>query len=132
MATKSGAGDDWKSTKRITKSTIDATPLPPSGKRTTLWDTDVKGFGLRLTASGVRTYILRYRMGGRDTPIRTVTIGQHGSPWTADLTRKRAIELLTQVRSGRDFVAERDAAKAKAQFDEVAREDRMFARLADS
>ncbi|MES2096765.1 MAG: integrase arm-type DNA-binding domain-containing protein [Pseudomonadota bacterium] len=131
MARKRGAKDDDELPRRLTKSIVDDAPLPPSGKRTMIWDADVKGFGVRVTASGVRTYLLRYRMGGRTTPIRTVTIGQHGSPWTVDQARRRAAELLTQVRSGRDLVAEREAEKEQAQADAGEREKRMFAVMAD-
>lgn len=116
-----------KSAVRINKSTIDAVALPARGKRTMIWDNELRGFGVRIAASGARTYILRYRMGGRDTSIRTVTIGQHGSPWTADQARKRAADLLLQVRLGRDVVADRRADKMKAQDDAIARKERLFA-----
>ncbi|HEX4694443.1 integrase family protein [Sphingomonas sp.] len=121
-----------KTTARISKSTVDAMARPASGTRGMLWDTEVKGFGVRITANGVRTYVLRYRMGGADTPQRMLTIGRHGSPWTAELARKRAVELLAQVRLGTDHVAERDAAKAAAVADLDARADRMFAAFADA
>lgn len=120
-----------KSTARINKSTVDAMPTPTPGGRAMLWDTEVKGFGVRIAASGVRTYLLRYRMAGRDTPQRTLTIGRHGSPFTADQARKRAVELLAQVRLGIDHVADRDAAIAAAIAGLDARADRMFASFAD-
>lgn len=110
---------------------LDDEPLPAKGQRTMLWDGEVKGFGVRIAASGTRTYILRYRMGGRGTPIREVTIGQHGSPWTVDQARRRAVELLMQVRSGRDPVAERGAEAQRTEADAGAREKRMFAVMAD-
>lgn len=121
-----------KATARINKSTVDAMPTPPTGGRTMLWDSEVKGFGVRIAASGVRTYLLRYRMARRGTPQRTVTIGQHGSPWTTEQARKRAIELLAQVRLGVDHVADRDAAIAAAFADLDARSERMFATFADT
>ena len=103
-----------RSTSRITKSMLEAVPLPEKGERTMVWDSEIKGFGLRITSTGSRTYILRYRMGGRDTPVRTITIGQHGSPWTPEQARRNAAELLTMVRSGRDVVAERETERVKA------------------
>lgn len=127
MARNRGSGDDDGSPKRLNKSIVDDAPLPAGGKRTMIWDADVKGFGVRVTATGVRTYLLRYRMGGRSTPIRTITIGQHGSPWTTEQARKRAAELLTQVRSGRDLVAEREAEEEQTEADAERREKRMFA-----
>ena len=104
-----------KGAKRLSKSVLDAVPLPGAGKRKMVWDPELKGFGVRVSANGVKTYLLRYRMGGRDTPIRTITIGHHGSPWTLEQARKRAAELLTQVRSGRDLVAERHFEQERAQ-----------------
>ena len=115
-----------KSSKAITKSTVDDAPLPPKGSRIMIWDTEIKGFGLRITPNGIKTYLLRYRMGGRDTPVRTITIGQHGSPWNPKLARRRAVELLTLVRSGRDPVAEREAERESAKTDAASRKDRMF------
>ncbi|MGY4395364.1 integrase [Sphingomonas sp. UYAg733] len=120
-----------KTIARINKSTVDAMATPPAGGRTMLWDTEVKGFGVRIAGSGARTYLLRYRMAGRDTPQRTLTIGRHGSPWTAERARKRAVELLAQVRLGVDHVADREAAIAAAVADLDARADRMFAAFAD-
>ena len=121
-----------KTTARINKSTVDAMVPPAVGARGMLWDTEVKGFGVRITANGVRTYVLRYRMGGADTPQRMLTIGRHGSPWTAETARRRAVELLSQVRLGLDHVAQRDSAKAAALADLEARADRMFAAFADA
>lgn len=121
-----------KSTARINKSTVDAMAPPAPGSRGMLWDTELKGFGVRITAGGVRTYVLRYRMGGADSPQRMLTIGRHGSPWTAETARKRAVELLSQVRLGTDHVAERDAAREAAVAGLEARANRMFAAFADA
>lgn len=119
------------SRKRISKSIVDGASPPPKGSRTMIWDTEVRGFGVRITSAGSKTYILRYRMGGRETPIRTLTIGQHGSPWTPEQARKRAIELLTQVRSGRDLVEERHAEIQQGHSHSARREQRLFAVMAE-
>ena len=116
-----------RSTIVIKKSTVDSAALPAAGERKTIWDAELKGFGVRIASSGVKTYLLRYRMGGRGSPIRTVTIGQHGSPWTTEQARRRAAELLTEVRAGRDVVAERKAKRADAEDDAITREARQFA-----
>ncbi|HEY0027358.1 MAG TPA: site-specific integrase [Allosphingosinicella sp.] len=105
---------------------LDAVPLPGKGERTMVWDSEIKGFGARVTSTGSRTYILRYRMGGRDTPVRTITIGQHGSPWTPEQARRHAAELLTMVRSGRDVVAEREAKRTKDGQDADVSQQRLF------
>lgn len=116
---------------RLTKSVVDGARRPAAGQRLVLWDAEVKGFGLRITATGSKTYVLRYRMGGRGAPLRTYTIGQHGSPWTPDQARRRALELLAQVRSGVDPAAERDNGRKDAAADAESRATRMFGVLAD-
>ena len=56
-----------------------------------LWDDQIKGFGIRARAGGAKTYILHYRAGkGRTAPLRKVTIGKHGSPWTPETAKTEA------------------------------------------
>ncbi|HEY0113384.1 MAG TPA: integrase arm-type DNA-binding domain-containing protein [Allosphingosinicella sp.] len=87
-------------TGKITKRAVDASS-PGSGD-TFLWDSDLKGFGLKVTSRGAKTYLVQYRMGGRGSPTRRFTIGTHGSPWTPERARQRAEELLMLVRRGID------------------------------
>ena len=75
---------------KITKRAVDA--LHPNGADQFLWDTDLKGFGLKVTAGGNKVYILQYRKGGRGAPTRRVTIGRHGA-LTPDQARKEAARL---------------------------------------
>jgi integrase len=94
---------------KITKRSVDMLQPPEAGEET-LWDTEVKGFGLRIRSSGVKTYILHYRPGGgRKAPLRKFTIGRHGSPWTPDSARTEAERLLGLVRDGKDPAANRMA-----------------------
>jgi integrase len=68
-----------------------------------LWDEEIKGFGVRVRSGGAKTYILQYRAGtGRRAPLRKVTIGKHGSPWTPSTARTEAKRLLGLVASGED------------------------------
>ena len=85
---------------KITKRNVDATA--PGKRDLFLWDAEVKGFGLKVTPTGYKIYMLQYRMGGRDTPTRRYTIGKHGSPWTPDKARDEAKRLLGEVAAGRD------------------------------
>jgi hypothetical protein len=75
---------------KITKRTVDA--VNPSGADQFLWDSDLKGFGLKVTAAGNKVYILQYRKGGRGTPTKRVTIGRHGA-LTPEQARKEAARL---------------------------------------
>lgn len=83
---------------RITLRLIDATAAPREGELR-IWDTDVRGFALRITPTGRKSYCLKYRYHGRQ---RWLTIGEHGSPWTPDTARTRAKEALYQASHGED------------------------------
>jgi hypothetical protein len=53
-----------------------------------LWDSELKGFGIRVQKGGGKSYVLHYRVGtGRGAPLRKLTIGRHGSPWTPETAR---------------------------------------------
>src|SRR5262249_50266817 len=87
---------------KITKRAIEALSPNNSGDAI-LWDQEVRGFGIRARAGGAKTYILQYRAGtGRRAPLRKLTIGKHGSPWTAVTARTEAKRLLGLVASGQD------------------------------
>lgn len=94
---------------KITKRLVDATS--PGDKDRFIWDDEVKGFGLKVTSAGRRVYVVQYRMGGRGTPTRRLTIGRHGQPWTVDQARTEARRLLGHVAAGRDPQAEKRAAR---------------------
>jgi hypothetical protein len=99
---------------KLTKRNIDA--LMPGDKRATVWDSDISGFGLRVTPSGERVYVLKYRLAGRQ---RWVTIGRHGSPWTPDSARKEAVRLLGDVSRGTDPAEKRNADRKAISFAEM-------------
>lgn len=90
---------------RITRTLLDT--LAPSDKEFFIWDSEVKGFGVRVMPQGAKTFVLKYRI-GRAT--RRYSIGKVGSPYTIDEARKVAAGLLREVREGRDP----QEAKAKA------------------
>jgi integrase len=72
-----------------------------------IWDTVVPGFGARRQKGAAIAYVLKYRTGeGRQ---RWHTIGRHGAPWTPDMARAKAQELLGEVAKGRDPAAEKRA-----------------------
>ena len=67
-----------------------------------LWDDELRGFGLRVTAGGAKSYVYQYRLGGREARTRRLTIGAHGSPWTPDLARREAGRFALLVAQGVD------------------------------
>lgn len=97
---------------KITKRLVDSTQ--PAATEFLVFDTILSGFCLKVTPAGAKTYLVRYRMGGRGTPQRKVTIGKHGSPWTADQARSEAELILAQVRRGIDPVEEKRERLARA------------------
>ena len=83
--------------KKITKRVVDSEG--PGNKDRFLWDTEIKGFGVKVTPAGRRIYVLQYRINGR---LRRYTIGRHGSPWTPHSARAEAARLAGLVASGVD------------------------------
>tara|TARA_R110000868_G_scaffold313316_6_gene574317 strand:- start:9265 stop:10557 length:1293 start_codon:yes stop_codon:yes gene_type:complete len=72
-----------------------------------VWDSEVAGFGVRCQGAS-KSYILKYRIGGRQ---RWLTIGRHGSPWTPEMARKEATQVLGQIVSGSDPAAHKKASR---------------------
>ncbi len=92
---------------RIGKRTVDAVAVP-AGSEARLWDSEIKGFFLRVYPSGRRVYALKYRAGRQQ---RILTLGTHGSPMTADRAREAALEALDRVRRGEDPATDKRAAR---------------------
>lgn len=69
----------------------------PDGKLVIYWDTEIKGFGVKVTPHR-KTFILQKDINGRS---KRVTIGRFGE-WTADDARKHARELAVQMAKGID------------------------------
>jgi len=90
----------------ITKRVADAAQA--KGERYHLWDIHLAGFGLRVEASGTKTFVVRYRAGGggRSAPRRFVTIGRYGA-LSVDEARTQAKAVLGAVAKGDDPAGER-------------------------
>lgn len=97
--------------KRVVESSV-----PPASGETKIWDTEVKGFLVRIYPSGRRTYALKYRLGSRQC---TMSLGVHGSPQTPEGAREAALEALRLVKVGRDPGGERVARAAAKTVSEL-------------
>ena len=91
-------------TARITKRSVDSM-RPCPGKDAYLWDSEIPGFGLKVTPKDVRTYLFQYRdpvrRNGKGAHVtRRVTIGRHGHPWTPEKARKEADGLYKRAQRG--------------------------------
>lgn len=82
---------------RLIKSEINKIPKPPADKRIEYFDTELPGFGLRVTESS-KTYFVLGRVKGR---LKRYTIGKHGVK-TPDEARKEARQALVDMSNGID------------------------------
>ena len=104
---------------KITKRAVDNLKTDGDAEAV-LWDTELKGFGIRARSGGSKSYILHYRAGaGRTAPLRKITIGKHGSPWTPDTARGEAKRLLGDVAAGRDPARDRQQDRTAFTFNEL-------------
>lgn len=85
-------------TAKLTKRAIDAL-VPPETKHLILWDSEVKGFGLRIMASGLKTFVVQYR--NAEGTKRRMNLGRFGV-LTVDRARDLAKLKLAEVIVGED------------------------------
>ncbi len=104
---------------RLTKRTVDAAEARPA--RYTLFDDDLKGFGLRVYPTGEKSWIVEYRAGGggRTVSKKRLTLGAVGT-LTPDEARRAAKDALAGVRLGSDPARAKAAARKSSTFAELA------------
>ncbi len=100
---------------RITDRLARSLELPERSNRIT-YDTEVKGFGIRVTAAGARAFILNYRVGKRE---RRITIGAYPD-WSVAAAREEAKRLKRDVSVGFDPMGDRHADRAASTVAELA------------
>ncbi|QQR39466.1 tyrosine-type recombinase/integrase [Devosia rhizoryzae] len=93
---------------RLTKAYVDGVKAPATAYEIH-WDDRVSGYGLRVTANGVRAFIAQGRIKGKAVII---TIGRFGL-FTEDQARRRAQAILQQMRDGIDPRAAKKAEEAE-------------------
>ena len=100
---------------KITKRIVDAFEPDPDGEQF-LWDTELKGFGVRMMPSGVGSYIIKYRNAeGRQ---RKMTVGRVGT-LTPEEARQLAREKLAEASKGADPSAERQQLRQSITISEL-------------
>jgi integrase len=103
---------------RITKRSVDSVESSPAN--VFLWDNEVAGFGLKVTPTGRKVYIVQYRLAGlgRSSTTKRVTLGEHGA-LAPDEARKLAKIQLGKVASGQDPSSDRAAGRNAPTVKEV-------------
>jgi hypothetical protein len=89
--------------------------LAPARGQTILWDADVKGFALRITPGGAKSFLLDYRVDGRQ---RRITIGSFPD-WSVQAARSAAKRLKQDVDAGRDPMGQRHADRVAPTLQDV-------------
>jgi integrase len=103
--------------KKINQQTVKALTAPEAGSRI-VWDSELKGFGVRVTAGGAITYVLDYRVHRRQ---RRYKIGRHPE-WSAEAARRKAAELKPRIADGYDPLEEKQKASGEPTVAELAAE----------
>ena len=102
---------------KLTDKLVKAAPAPPPGRANAItYDGEVKGFGVRVTQRGARSFVLNYRVGGRE---RRLTIGAYPD-WPVAAARDEAKRLKREIDNGRDPLAERQAMREAPTVNDLA------------
>lgn len=91
---------------------------PPSAGNRIHYDDEIPGFGARLTSNGVLSFILNYRIQGRE---RRYTIGRYPD-LTVLAARERAIQLRGKLLDGIDPLQQRIDANSEPTMNELAKD----------
>lgn len=90
---------------KITKSNVDTAALPPAGKNQVFYrDDKLKGFALRVTASGTKSFVIEKTVGNK---VRRITLGKYSDALPVEKARKMAQVLIGKITDGVDPIAEK-------------------------
>ena len=103
---------------RISKRTVDW--LAAEGRPVIAYDSDLKGFGIRLAPSGALTWFIEYRPGAGGRRIAKKRHAFGSREFTPEQARQTAKELLAGVALGKDPMADRHRERQAATFKEFA------------
>ena len=101
---------------KLTKNAIDSLPTPASD--TVYWDITYPGFGVKVTPTGRKVFVVLYRTGGAGSKLRKYTIGVYG-PITLHQARVAAQRVFAAKLEGRDPASEKRKAKQRIVADRV-------------
>jgi integrase len=101
---------------RLTKSIVETLEPQKDKDQTFYRDDQLKGFAVRVTSSGVKSFVVEKLIKRK---VRRITLGRYGEI-TVEQARKEAQKLLGKIATGVDPIAEKQSAKASmVTLDEV-------------
>lgn len=100
---------------KLIKKTVDL--AQPSDKERFIWDTELKGFGLKVFSSGSKTFVFQYRT--QEGKTKRLTIGKYSDSLTTDQARKLAKDKAHEVHAGRDPQGEKKARRDSLTINEL-------------
>ncbi len=100
---------------KISRATV--AKLKPGAAERFVWDSELRGFGVRVLPSGVSSYVLQYRprSGGRQRRFGIARLGE----LTPDEARIKAKRLLGQIADGADPSGERQSRRKAETVEEL-------------
>jgi integrase len=110
---------------KITKSLVDKFESPASGQ-TFIRDVELKGFAVRITTGGAKSFIVEKRIEGQ---VKRITLGRYPE-LTVEQARKEAHKLLGKIASGGNPIADKRLTALQAKTLSEAFEDFLNARKA--
>ncbi|MBA3576622.1 MAG: tyrosine-type recombinase/integrase [Sphingomonas sp.] len=90
--------------RKLTQSLVKALEARPA--EYVEWCGVLAGFGCRVRSTGSKSFIAQYRIGGRNSPVRKVTIGTYGK-LTVEEAREAASKVLAKAQLGEDVASAR-------------------------
>ena len=106
---------------KLTKRAVEA--VKPSAGDVFLWDTALRGYGVKITPTGRRVFVVQYDAPNLHRVSRRYTVGQFG-PLTVDAARDEATKILARVIKGEDPARDKVAGRRAAKEETV---ERIFA-----
>ena len=95
---------------RLTKSTVDHIAAPTDRDQAFYRDGQLKGFAVRVTASGVKSFVVEKLVSGK---VRRMTIGRYGEI-TVEQARREAQKFLGKIATGIDPCAEQETTELQS------------------
>lgn len=110
---------------KLTKSFADKVKPIPDKDQAFYRDIELKGFALRVTASGTKSFVVEKIIGNK---VRRITLGKYSDALPVEKARRKAQVLLGQIADGIDPIAEKRTTKMRSVSLKQVLDDYMQAR----